>query len=242
MKVNVERSPAVLLFNPFVYVAGGKALVLGLAAILAAGLIGAASNTHFDGVLDTHTGASAPLWFFISQGIVDWLCLAVVLLIAGRIVSKTPFRTIDVLGTQALARWPTIFVALAMLPKGIQRFSNSLLEQFREGKTPHFNTSDALLFAAAMGVLILCLIWIVRLMYKSFSVSCNVRGGKAIGTFIGGLIIAEVLSKIAVYGLAMLALGALHSDLTQAIRPQGIPGGWFVLSGNGDQWSQHHQS
>ena len=235
MKVDVNRRPTVLLFNPFVHVAGGKALVLGLAAILAAGLIGAVSNTHFDGVLDTHTGAAAPLWFFLSQGIVDWLCLAVVVLLAGRIISKTPFRTIDVLGTQALARWPTIFIALAMLPKGIQRFTNSLVEQFRAGKPPQFNTADTLVFAAAMGVLILCVIWMVGLMYKSFSVSCNVKGGKAIGTFIGGLIVAEVLSKIAVYGLATLAIATPHPDTDQAIGSQGTPPGRLVLSGTGKQ-------
>ena len=36
----------------------------------------------------------------------------------------------------------------------------------------------------------------VALMYKSFSVSCNVKGGKAIGIFVAGLLVAEVLSKL----------------------------------------------
>jgi hypothetical protein len=31
---------------------------------------------------------------------------------------------------------------------------------------------------------------------KSFSVSCNVKGGKAIGTFIASLVVAEILSKL----------------------------------------------
>ena len=236
MNANVEKSPTVLLFKPFVYLAGGKALVLGLAAILAAGLIGAAGHTHFDGVLDTHTGATAPLWFFLSEGIANWLCLAVVLLIAGRIISKTAFRTIDVLGTQALARWPTVFIALATLSKGFQRFGNSLLEQFRQGKTLEFNTADALLFWAVIGVMIVCVVWMVTLMYNSFRIACNVRGGKAIGTFIGSLVVAEVLSKVAVYGLASLALAAPHPDSNRAIHFQGIPGEWVVLSGDSDQW------
>jgi hypothetical protein len=204
MKVTNEKSPIVLLFNPFVYVAGGKALFFGLLAILMAGLIGAVSNTHFDGTLDTHTGAHVPLWFFLSEGIVDWICLAVVLLIAGRIISKTPFRTIDVLGTQALARWPTILIALATLPKGYQRFCVSLVEQFKAGKTPEFNTSDALITIGVICIMIPCLIWMLVLMYKAFSVSCNVKGAKAIGTFIIGLGIAEILSKYVLYGLILL--------------------------------------
>ena len=49
------------------------------------------------------------------------------------------------------------------------------------------------------------LCWEVYLMYKSYSVSCNVRGGMAIGTFVAGLFLAEILSKIAIYSLLHLA-------------------------------------
>ena len=83
MNLTTEKKPLTLLFNPFFYVAGGKALGIGLAAILLAGLVGALGNTHFDGVLDTHTGAHAPLWFFLAEGIIDWLCLGAVLLVFG---------------------------------------------------------------------------------------------------------------------------------------------------------------
>ena len=41
-------------------------------------------------------------------------------------------------------------------------------------------------------------------MYKSYSISCNVKGGKAVGTFIGGIILAEVLSKLALYWLLVI--------------------------------------
>src|SRR5687767_10350791 len=120
--MNTDRTPKALLFNPFTYIAGAQALGLGLVAILAAGFIGSWSNTHFDGVLDLHTGACAPLWVFLVQGFVSWLCLSLVLLIVGRMISRTSFRTIDLLGTQALARWPTIFMSLIVLPTGFQRF------------------------------------------------------------------------------------------------------------------------
>jgi hypothetical protein len=193
--------PATLLFNPFVYIAGAKALLLGLAAMLLAGLIGSLSNTHFDGVLDTHTGAHAPLWFFLSEGIIDWLSLAVVLLIIGSIISRTSFRIIDVVGTQSLARWPSLFLGLLMLPKAIQRFSNQLVEQLTKQGKVEFNTTDAVVFSAVVIAMIPVVCWMVVLMYKSYSVSCNVKGGKAIGTFIGGIILAEILSKAALYGL-----------------------------------------
>ena len=59
--MNTDKRPSTLLFNPFVYIAGGKALVLGLLTILVAGFLGSLSTTHFDGVLDTHTGRPATL-------------------------------------------------------------------------------------------------------------------------------------------------------------------------------------
>ncbi len=213
MNQNPDRKPTTLLFNPFVYIAGAKALGLGLAAILVAGLIGAVGHTHFDGVLDVHSGAQAPLWVFLAEGMIDWLCLAVVLLIIGMIISKTAFRTIDVLGTQALARWPTVFISLVTLPAGFQRFSNYLVEQLlKPGGNAAFNAADAVVFGVAVLVMIVFTCWFVVLMYKAYSVSCNLRGGKAIGTFIGGLILAEILSKVAVMGL--LNLGAVAQKAT----------------------------
>ncbi len=205
MNPTPNRKLTTLLFNPFVYVAGAKALLLGLGAILAAGLIGAASNTHYDGVLDVHSGAQRQLWVFLAEGVSDWLCLALVLLVLGRIASGTAFRTIDVLGTQALARWPTLFVSLITLPSGFQRFGNYLVEQFlKPGGKAEFNVADATVFCVAILAIIVITCWLVALMYKAYSVSCNLKGGKAIGTFIGGLILAEVLSKVAVLGLLSL--------------------------------------
>jgi hypothetical protein len=36
----------------------------------------------------------------------------------------------------------------------------------------------------------------VALMWRSFSHCCNVRGGKAVATFVIALLLAEVLSKV----------------------------------------------
>ena len=193
-----------LLFDPFAHITGPQTLFIGLVAILLAGFVGSLSNTHFDGVLDTHTGALAPLWFFLSEGIVDWLFLGVVLLIFGKLISKTPFRTVDLLGTQALARWPTIFLSLVTLPKAFQRFGKYLVEQFQREGQIEFNTADAIIFFAVVAATIPFLCWIVWLMYKSYSVSCNLKGGKAVGTFIPAIILAEVLSKLALYRLLKL--------------------------------------
>ena len=193
--MNPQNKSITLLFNPYYYIAGLQALGLGLGAILLAGLVGSWGNTHFDGVLDTHTGAAAPLWFFLAEGVVDWLCLSLVLWVCGKIISQSAFRAVDLLGTQALARWPTLFISLIALPKAFQRFGNELVEQLKQGNL-QFNTAHAVIFLGIALAMIPFLCWMVALMYKSFSVSCNVKGGKAIGTFVAGLLVAEVLSKL----------------------------------------------
>ncbi len=234
------RKPLTLLFNPFVYIAGGRALLLGLGAIVVAGLIGAVAHTHFDGVLDTHSGASAPLWFFVAEGILDWLCLALVLLVMGKLASRTAFRTIDLLGTQALARWPTLFIALFTLPPAFIRFGNYLVEQFlKPGAHPEFPVTDAVIFAVIAFAVIVLTVWFVVLMYKAYSVSCNLRGGKAIGTFIGGLILAEIISKLAIVGL----LGVANASSAAAANPAAVSAAreWLSVIDEGEyarSWEQ----
>jgi hypothetical protein len=42
---------------------------------------------------------------------------------------------------------------------------------------------------------LLFVVWMVALMYHSFTVSCNLKGGKATLAFIAALLLAEALSK-----------------------------------------------
>lgn len=190
------------LFNPFIYVAGWKALLIGIFAILAAGHIGSYSNTHFDGVLDVHSGGTAPQWFFLAAGIIDWLCMGVVFWIVGKVASKKSFRAIDIFGTQALARWPTIFTALATLPPAFTRFNRELIRSLRtQGIPGGLNPADTVVFSAVVIIILLVLVWMLRLMYSSYKVACNPDRGKAGRTFVIGLVIAEILSKAVIFSI-----------------------------------------
>ncbi len=223
-----------LLFNPFLRLAGWPAFGLGLAVILLAGWIGSWSGTHFDGVLDTHTtqirsiltvngtpvesapddfaGLSTPLWFFLAEGIIDWLALALVLLAAGRLITRAAFRTIDLLGTQALARWPALLAALACLAPGYQRFTSHLVEQMQKApQDVSLAHPDAAVFFPVLLVTLAATIWMVLLMYRSFSLCCNVRGGRVVSVFIVGLLVAEGVSKTVIVLLAKsLSVSIVH--------------------------------
>jgi uncharacterized membrane protein len=192
------------LFNPFQFIAGGNALFLGLVIMLAAAFLGSLGDLHFDGVIDLHIGKPAPLWFFIAEVLIDWLCLSIVLLIAAFFVSRSSFRIIDVFGTQALARTPYLAALLVIMPKGFNRFAEYLAAKGMQQPTAiTIESTDVLLFIVGIVVVLSMLVWMVALMYRAYSVSCNTKGGKAIISFIAGLIIAEILSIVSIWQLAL---------------------------------------
>jgi hypothetical protein len=185
------------LFDPFTYIAGGRALAMGLAAIIAAGCLGFLGNAHFDGVLDFHSGRPAALWVFLAEGMIDWLSLAIILLILGRLLSKTAFRALDLLGTQAMARWPTVITAAAALAPPFRRYALTVMSMLSGGGA-RGSATDAVVFGVVLLVAVCAVVWMVALMYRSYSTCCNLKGAKAIGSFVGGVLAAEVVSKVAV--------------------------------------------
>lgn len=193
------------LFNPFRFIAGFQALFFGSGIILISAFIGFLGNTHFDGVLDVHKGLKTSLWFFLAEGLIDWLTIAILLFLFGLIVSRASWRMIDVLGTQALARWPYLITSIVMLPKANERFGIYLISRFTSPSgSAILNYADMCIFIFAMIVVVLMAVWMVALMYRAYTVSCNIRGTRAIVTFIVGLIGAEVLSKLSILLLLRL--------------------------------------
>jgi len=205
-KPNISLSQC--LFNPFRILAGSRALFLGLVIILITAFVGSLSNTHFDGVLDVHTGQETPIWLFFAENLINWLCMVLFLLLSALIVSRSQWRFVDLVGTQALSRWPTLLTALVMLPDANRRFGEYLMSKLgQSGASATINSTDAIIFFIAAIIAVLMIIWMVVLMYKAYAVSCNVKGAKAIGTFIASLILAEVVSKLFILALLSNTLG-----------------------------------
>lgn len=193
------------VFNPFVFVAGVRALLIGLAVILAAAILGWATGTHFDGVLDIHTGPSAPLGMFIAEGLLDWLSLSVTLVAAGLIVRRSAFRAVDVFGTQALARCPYIIVpamlAITPIRNALITVGNDAVKAAGSGGLPSVSASNLALLLVAALVMVSCTVWAVTLMYRAYAVSCDTRGAKGIASFVVAVIAAEVISKLALHAV-----------------------------------------
>lgn len=195
--------------NPFHYVAGVHALVVGLVLVVATGVLGALSNSHQDGILDFHTGLVAPWWVFPCEGLINWLVLGILLFLAGLLVSRSRFRAVDVLGTQALARWPALLLGLVGLLPGLQRVA-AQLPAILKGQVSfnQIKSEDLAQMAVAAVVIVIALVWMILLMYRAYAVSCNVSGTRGVVSFIVALLLGEVVSKLAIVGMLAGVLGS----------------------------------
>lgn len=193
-----RRSVSHLLFKPFAYIAGGRSLLVGLAAIMLAGFLGSLSHTHFDGAIDMHTGRPAATSVFLSEGLVNWLAMSVALFLLGKLVSRADFRALDLIGTQAMARWPTVLAALAALAPPYRRLVSSITTQALQTGGFAAERADVVLGGLPMLVALLTIVWMVALMYHSYSLCCNIRGARAGLSFVAALVAAEIVSKIVI--------------------------------------------
>ena len=167
------------LINPFERVAGWQALFIGLTAMALTAIFGKINLITFDGVLDVKF---AVVTFslstsFIIQSII-FLILFLIIWLAGICFSKSKPRAIDIAGTMALARIPMLlFVIVCFLPI----VPDSLVDFPR------------MIVFSIIGILFL--IWMVALMYNAYAVSCHLKGQRAVISFIGAVIVVELISK-----------------------------------------------
>jgi hypothetical protein len=172
------------LINPFERVAGWQALAIGVAVMALTAVIGQINQVAFDGVIDGHAGATFSLSMSFAMQAINFLSLFLMIWLAGVCFSKTKFRAIDVAGTISLARVPmlllTVFFFLPIVPKSL-------------------NDIPCVFIFSLISIPLL--IWMIALMYNAYTVSCHLKGTRAVTSFIGALIAAEIISKIAIFFL-----------------------------------------
>lgn len=182
------------LFNPFIYIAGFKSLLIGIAMMAISAWVGFLNNSHFDGVLDMHRAMAAQFHIFLLEVVIDWVSISLVLFVLGVILSKSKIRLVDVFGTQALARWPMIPAVILMV----------FIPDVKDMDLSDIQSMNGLIVPAM--VMLLFIIWFIALMFNAYKISCNLEGAKLKASFIGGLILAEILSKILI---AQIVFGML---------------------------------
>lgn len=179
------------LFNPFKFIAGSRALFIGLAGMLISAIICLMTQQHLDGVIDVHGRHQAPAWLYFAEPVIDWLCFVLPLYIFGLILSGSQIRFIDVAGTGAMARYPVlVIVLLSLLYPPALKNSPKIVETI----LGHPELMIRLVILAFVSIPFI--VWAVALMYNGYAISANLKGPRAIWSFIASLLIAEVASKL----------------------------------------------
>lgn len=192
-----KHAMKISIFNPFTHIAGMKAFTIGLPVILLSSVLGYLSHTHFDGVLDAHMSDYGTIYYYIAEGLIDFVCLLVIFYIAGIIISGFHFRFIDMMGTIALSRAPIIFIPVAAFLFPQQKIMDYLNHTFlKTGDPVAITAADLTGFIISVFIMIFVLIWTVALLFNAYKICVNKKGAKLIISFIIALLISEVISKI----------------------------------------------
>lgn len=198
-----------LLWRPFDQLTGRQSLVWGLFAIGLTALWASRSGLVTDGVLDLHLwGASVGVLPSVAMGLVNWLCLGLMLWAVGHWLSAGQYQVTDVFGHQALARWPMLLaVAYQSVPwvrSETERLATTMIEalpsQSHEVMASPAYVLDALWLTLLSSPVLLAVVWMVWLMYHGYARSFQVRGWQAVLGFVIALIVAELISKLLVFG------------------------------------------
>lgn len=187
-----------LFFNPFKRYSEQELLFFGIATAIIGVVFAWLTNTHFDGVLDTHFGKDVSLKTAVLQSLINSVSIVLVFYPLGKwINSKT--RLIDVFNVSLIVKIPAFF----MMPLNINNWaalqSEPLLLSLSDPLNLQFTTELIIILALTSILGLVILAWLIVLLYNGFKTATNLKGTKHIIMFIAAIIIAEIVSKVLLY-------------------------------------------
>ncbi len=195
------------IYNPFKYIAGERALLLGAGIILLSALAGYYSNTWLDGILDMHYGPEAPFHWHLAMGLINWLSLLIVLAPLAYILTDTKIRLVDLAGTFAMARLPMLIAVLTGFFNAPARVSRHIIYIYLEAGEPvELSVMDYGLTVLLLIVVLIMIIWQVALLFNAYKLCANLKQNRAAISFTAGFVIAYVVSKLLIAWLQNLLL------------------------------------
>ena len=199
-----------LWLDPFARVAGGQALGWGLLVLAGMVALGVFGTVAYDGVVDLHVGGQAPVWLLAVMPVLDWLIVALVFLVAGKLFSRSAQRVVDYFGTTALGRLPYLIAGALMLRPllggPMEAFTQTLLAGPPQQMSERMMHAPGLAWVVVASLLLMVLgAWLGLVNYRALTASSGLRFPKALFVFLGAALVAEVLSKVGLFFLARAA-------------------------------------
>ncbi|MFV5698451.1 hypothetical protein ACM55H_08790 [Flavobacterium sp. ZT3R17] len=186
-----------LLFNPFEKYSERILIIVGLAFTVIGGYLGFVFNARFDGVIDLHFVEKVPLYQPILEIGINILCTTILLFIVGKIINPKT-RIIDVFLTSMIARIPYYIVTFFNANNKAYTISQGILNLVKSTKTNTLSSTDILHLLLMSFAIIASLIWFITLLFNGFKTAVNAKETKHILLFTAAIVVAEIISKIAI--------------------------------------------
>lgn len=180
-----------LLYNPFVRIAGGKALAWGLAGIVVSIAIAWPLGLHYHGLLHYGGASNDAWWCYAAEHLIIWLIPAFLFYLGGALFSSSHIRLIDVLGTVAFAQLPFVVMNLFFLPVAAQ-----YMLHIPPVITTEWLTNPMLIKAVLWSIpSLVFVVWVMILMFSALKVSCNLKGARLGWTYAIAVIGGDILCR-----------------------------------------------
>lgn len=171
-----------LLYNPFIYIAGYKALIIGTIGVITTSILAYITGTHFNGLLNVDYAKDCDYWVYLVENLLHFGLLSAFLYLYTRLFTTTNVRLIDIVGTILVARIPLIIVPLCRL---LPYFESFVINSFT--------------MYLLSGIYLMSLIWSITLLYNAFKISCNLKDSRLTFTLITTLVLSEIFTKSILY-------------------------------------------
>lgn len=184
------RNKLRVICNPFVWIAGWKAFIIGAIVVSLSVVIACYGNQYYQGAMNVRLVSKANLGYAFLSQFVGLFYMISLFFIAGKVYSKG-VRFQDVLGTVTLARYPYIIPAIFGYFMDFDKM-NDITMDILSGKLD--GIMSGLVFLTAIGiVMLIVVVWYIALLWNAFRVSTDIKGGKGIAVFIIVLILSDLL-------------------------------------------------
>jgi len=191
-------------WNPFYKLGGWKALLIGLIGLIITGWLGGVFNTHFDGIIDVHSVKEVKPMIPLLENFINWAILTCVWGIAAAILNGFRFRIVDLMGIMAIVRLPFIIIPPLTFLFSVNEKVEQIIEMLLEpSKQVTFTPLDSFSFIISVMLSIVFVILSVIWMYNGFKILSNSKGIRLNITFITGIILSELFSKLLIAAIVL---------------------------------------
>ena len=202
------------LFYPSQVLQPRTAWICGAVALILTGAFATLGGLVTDGVLDLHflllsglDGESSSRWLQNwAQGLTNLAWAVACLWVAARVIGR-PVIVSRLIACQLMARWPlalaTGYLALPFVGDRVLALTFEMVNALPAGPDEVMAPAQYMLPALELTAwsipLLICMAWMIWLMFESYRHLTQATLGQAVPSFIVAILIAEILSKLTIW-------------------------------------------